>query len=119
VAWDQLWDMYEERLPQLLTFRAIIVENHLIDQLEDPLAQSLLAEANMMYHLFMDAIPTEHPLVYHMNELIQLNYKLGRVAHDKKSKIVKPIDKISYQPFKYGTFFAFVLLPMTFWLLFT
>src|SRR5699024_38746 len=93
VAWDQLWDMYEERLPQLLTFRAFIVENHLIDQLEDSLTQSLLAEANMMYHLFMDAIPTDLPLVHHMNELIQLNYKLGRVDHDKKSKIVKPKEK--------------------------
>lgn len=113
-SWRRFWTLYEERLPRLFQYRTFIVNHQLTGQLEDEQTQHLFAEANGMYQLFVDMIPTEQPLITNVKDFIQLNYELGRKNSPADRKLlVTSGEHISYYFFKYGLVASLVLMILT------
>src|SRR5690625_3137670 len=112
--------MYEKRLPKLFNYRTFIVNHQLTGELEDEHTNYLFAEANAMYQLFVDMIPTERSLIFDVRHLIQVNYELGRKQSTEDSKeLVNFGENFSFHFFKYGfvTSLLLVILSLVLWIM--
>ena len=116
-SWRRFWTLYEKRLPKLFNYRTFILNHQLSSELEDQQTSYLFAEANAMHQLLVDMIPTEQPIITNVNDLIQLNYELGR-KKTAVNELVKPSENFSFHFFKYGLVasFVFMIVSLVLWI---
>lgn len=114
-AWDSFWEIYEQRMHLLFTFRSFVIEEHAVHLLEETTLNDLFNESQLLDQLYTESMSTETPLFTSIEDLIQLNLELGYVKenNDTESSILSRGENFARKSLAaVAKFFLLFLIPL-------
>lgn len=113
-AWHVFWVAYSKRLKSLFRLRDLIVQHKLLDAIKGTNLESIYEEAEFMYQLFAGTIPIQKPIISEIDDLLMLNYELGRVKQPGlEASIITRFELFSNKLFKViFRLLLWILLPV-------
>ena len=114
-AWVHFWDAYDARLKQLFVWRDMIVQHKLTQSIKGTILESIYEEADFMFQLFASSIPVSDVLITDIDDILTLNYELGRAQQQElKEKILTKFELVSNTLFKQiSRLLLWVFLPIS------
>jgi len=113
-AWSAFWDVYEQRLDALFLIHEQIIKQKQILNIEGTPLEPIYREAEIMFELFAESIPTTKPILQDIDDLITLHWELGRTEPPGLTKkLLTPFELFSNRLFKHASRWSlWLLLPL-------